>query len=34
MVLSHFDNPRGSPADLARERFGLGASTRNFIGGE
>jgi predicted Zn-dependent protease len=27
MVLSHFDSPRGSPADLARERFGLGAST-------
>jgi predicted Zn-dependent protease len=27
MVLSRFDNPRGSPADLARERFRLGAST-------
>jgi len=24
MVLSHLDNPRGSPADLARERFRLG----------
>jgi predicted Zn-dependent protease len=27
MVLSRFDNPRGSPADLARERFRLAAST-------
>jgi predicted Zn-dependent protease len=27
MVLSRFENPQGSPADLARERFGLGAST-------
>ena len=27
MVLSRFENPRGSPADLARERLGLGSST-------
>jgi len=27
MVLSRVENPQGSPADLARERFGLGAST-------
>ncbi len=27
MVLSRFENPHGSPADLARERFGLGSST-------
>ena len=28
MVLRRLDNPRGSPADLARERFRLGASTQ------
>ena len=28
MVLSLFDDPRGSPADLARERFRLESSTQ------